>query len=66
MLRADWSAPWVGDTNYVKGNAGRLGNKPFPMGSTCDINGVEIPTFCCASENGGITADLLVAMGIDV
>jgi hypothetical protein len=50
----------------VKGNAGRLGNKPFPMGSTCDINGVEIPTFCCASENGGITADLLVAMGIDV
>ncbi len=61
VLGLDRSAPWIGDQKNVKGNAGGLG-KPFPMGPTCNVNEVEIPTFCCASENGSITADLLVAM----
>ena len=61
VLGFDASAPWVGDDNNLRGNAGGLG-KPFPMGPTCNLDGIEVPTFCCASENGSITGDLLVAM----
>ena len=63
VLGFDASAPcWVGDDDDLAGNSIGLG-KPFPMGPVwCIVNGLEVPTFCCASENGSITADLLVAM----
>lgn len=32
------------------------------MGPTCTYNGVSVPAFCCCSENGSITAELLVDM----
>ena len=28
----------------------------------CTVDGVNLPTYCCASENGSITAELLVGM----
>ena len=61
VLGFDASVPWVGDDDNLDGNSGGLG-KPFPMGPVCNVNGVEVPTICCASENGSITADLLVEM----
>ncbi|KAI2506247.1 hypothetical protein MHU86_8182 [Fragilaria crotonensis] len=56
----DASATWVGDDKDLQGNAGM--GKPLPMGPTCNVNGIEVPTFCCSSESGSITGDLLVAM----
>jgi hypothetical protein len=55
------SAPWLGDDDDVDANTGGL-HKQFPMGPVCTYNGVDVPTFCCCSENGSITADLLVKM----
>lgn len=60
VLGFDTSATWVGDDKDLQGNAGR--GKALPMGPTCNVNGIEVPTFCCASESGSITGDLLVAM----
>ena len=57
----DASAPWAVDDDSMIGNSGGLG-KPFPMGPVCNLNGIKVPTFCCASENGSITGDLLVKM----
>jgi hypothetical protein len=45
----------------MRGNAGGL-DKRHPCGSVCTFNGKQIPTFCCCSKNGSITAELLVAM----
>jgi hypothetical protein len=51
----------VGDGKNLQGNAGGLG-EPFSIGPNCNLNGIDVPTFCCATENGSITGDLLVAM----
>jgi hypothetical protein len=32
------------------------------MGPVCNLNGTEVPNFCCASENGSITGDLPATM----
>ncbi|KAI2504990.1 hypothetical protein MHU86_9433 [Fragilaria crotonensis] len=61
VLGFDASAPWIGEDTDRIGNSGGLG-KPFPMGPVCNSNGIEVPTFCCASESGSITGDLLVKM----
>ena len=34
----------------------------YPLGPTCTFNGHHVPTFCCCSESGSITAELLVQM----
>ena len=60
-LGFDANAKWSGDHDDLRLNAGELG-KPFPMGPSCTLNGVKVPTFCCCSENGSITADLLTDM----
>jgi hypothetical protein len=61
VLGFDPSAEWIGHSDDIEANAGR--GKRFPMGPTCVYyNGVTVPTFCCCSENGSITADLLVDM----
>jgi hypothetical protein len=61
VLGFDASATWVGNDKNLRGNAGELG-KPFPMGPSCNVNGIDVPTFCCASESGSITGELLAAM----
>jgi hypothetical protein len=60
VLGLDPTAEWIGDDDNLEGNAGR--GKRYPMGPTCVYNGVTVPSFCCCSENGSITAELLVAM----
>jgi hypothetical protein len=61
VLGFDATAPWVGEDDDMIGNSGGLG-KPFPMGPVCNLNGIDVPTVCCASENGSITGDLRVKM----
>jgi hypothetical protein len=61
VLGYDASAEWQGNENEADLNTGGLG-KMFPMGPQCNYNGVDIPCFCCCSENGSITANLLVEM----
>lgn len=61
VLGFDRSALWYGGENDVDLNTGGLG-KRFPMGPSCKYNNIDVPTFCCASESGSITAELLVAM----
>jgi hypothetical protein len=54
------TADWVGDQDDIDANAGGIG-KRYPMGPECIFNkGVKVPTFCGCSENGSITAELLV------
>ena len=36
--------------------------KHYPQGPVCMLNGITLPTICCCSESGSITAELLVAM----
>ena len=60
VLGLDPTAEWIGDDDNLEENAGR--GKRYPMGPTCVYNGVTVPSFCCCSENGSITAELLVAM----
>jgi hypothetical protein len=61
VLGFDANAPWVGDDANTEANTGRLGTR-YPMGPSCTLNGITVPTCCCASENGSITADLLTDM----
>ena len=61
VLGYDASAEWQGKDHEENLNTGGLG-KRFPMGPQCHYNGVDVPCFCCCSENGSITADLLVEM----
>jgi hypothetical protein len=61
VLGYDASAEWQGDEDDDNLNTGGLG-KRFPMGPQCNFNGVDVPCFCCCSENGSITANLLVEM----
>ena len=60
VLGLDPTAEWIGNDDNLEENAGR--GKRYPMGPTCVYNGVTVPSFCCCSENGSITAELLVAM----
>ena len=40
-----------------------IGNgKMFPLGPECTFNNKQAPTFCCCSENGSITSELLTKM----
>jgi hypothetical protein len=55
------TADWVGDQDDIDANAGGIG-KRYPMGPECIFKGVKVPTFCGCSENGSITAELLVSM----
>ena len=55
------SAPWIGADDDVDANTGGV-DKRFPMGPVCTFNGIEVPTLCCCSESGSITAHLLVQM----
>jgi hypothetical protein len=54
-------APWIGANDNDDMNAGRV-DKRFPMGPVCTFNGIEVPTLCCLSGSGSITAHLLVQM----
>ena len=36
--------------------------KRYPQGPVCVLNGKHVPTLCCCSESGSITAELLVKM----
>jgi hypothetical protein len=60
ILGFDATVEWEGAEDNIQGNTGR--NKRYPMGPTCVFNGITVPTFCCCSENGSITAELLVEM----
>ena len=66
-LRQEWvlgcngSASWIGDADGADANAGNV-NMQFPMRRVSKFNGIDIPTFCFCSNNGRITADLLVSM----
>ncbi len=56
------STPWTVDDDSMIGNSGGLG-KTFPMGTVCNLKGIKVPTFCCASENASsISGDLLIKM----
>jgi hypothetical protein len=61
VLGFNASAPWVGNNNDRKANTGGI-NKQYPQGPVCHFNGKTVPTFCCCSENGSITSELLVEM----
>ena len=61
VLGFNASAPWVGDDNDRRANIGGL-DKRYPQGPVCHFNGKTVPTFCCCSENGSITSELLVEM----
>jgi hypothetical protein len=60
VLGLDPQALWIGDKDNLEGNTGE--GKRYPQGPVCNINGKEVPTFCCCSESGSITGDLLVEM----
>ena len=61
VLGLDPFAEWVGkDENDLLANSGK--NKRYRQGPVCTVDGVNLPTYCCASENGSITAELLVGM----
>jgi hypothetical protein len=53
-------AEWVEDEDNVEENMGE--GKQYPYGPTCIFKGKEIPCFCCSSENGSITGQLLTKM----
>ncbi|KAI2492615.1 hypothetical protein MHU86_21929 [Fragilaria crotonensis] len=61
VLGLNASAPWIGEKKDKRQNSGGI-NKRYPMGPVCRFRGKDVPTFCCCSENGSITADLLVDM----
>jgi hypothetical protein len=54
----------VGDENNLLVNSGK--NKRYPQGPVCTVDGVNLPTYCCASENVSITVELLVGMLADM
>ena len=60
VLGFDRTADLIGDENDVARNTGR--GRRYPMGPTCNFNGHHMPSFCCCSKIGSITAELLVEM----
>ncbi len=59
VLGFNASAPWVGDDNKLQASTCGL-DKPHQQGPVCHFNGKTVPDFCCCSENGSITSELLV------
>jgi len=60
VLGMDPFVPWIVEPDDIKGNTGT--GKVHPMGPECNFHGRKIPTFCCCTENGSITAELLMEM----
>jgi len=60
VLGFDPFAEWIGGEENVSDNIGK--GKAMPQGPECIFNGKHIPTFCCCSENGSITGQLLKEM----
>ena len=60
VLGLDPFAAWEGEDENIHGNSGK--GKRYPQGPVCDVEGKQLPTYCCVSENGSITAELLVGM----
>lgn len=56
------SATWIGGDDDVRNNSGSLDNRHPQQGPFCHINGTTVPTFCCCSENGSISSELLAEM----
>jgi hypothetical protein len=56
----DTFAQWVGEPDDIAVNCGD--GKQYPFGPVCVFKGKTIPCFCCCSESGSITAELLTAM----
>ena len=51
---------WNGEHDDLISNSGT--GKRYLQGPVCMLNGITMPTMCCCSESGSITAELLVAM----
>ena len=54
-------AEWNGEHDDLISNSG-IGKRRYPQEPVCMLNGIAMPTMCCCSESGSITAELLVAM----
>ncbi len=52
---------WIGDADNLRANTGGL-DKRYPQGPVCTFKGIDVPTFCCCTENGSITGELLADM----
>ena len=55
------SATWIGEDDNICSITGGL-DKQYPQGPVCHFNGKSVPSFCCCSENGSITSEILVDM----
>jgi hypothetical protein len=55
------SATWIGEDDDIRSNTAGL-DKQYPQGAVRHVNGKTVPTFCCCSENGSITSEILVDM----
>jgi hypothetical protein len=53
-------ANWVGEPDDIAANCGD--GKQYPFGPVCLFKGKTIPCFCCCSESGSITTELLTRM----
>ena len=60
VLGLDPFAAWGEEEEYMKGNSGK--GKQYPQGPVCVVDEKSSPTYCCVSEIGSITAELLVGM----
>ena len=60
VLGLDPFTPWAGNEDALAKNTGT--GKQHLLGPECEFNGKTIPTFCCSSENGSVTAELLTEM----
>ena len=61
VLGFNATAEWIGTDDNVEGNTGGL-DKRYPQGPVCWFRDRKLPTFCCCSESGCITAKHLVNM----
>ena len=61
VLRFNAEAVWVGEDHDIRSSTGGL-DKRYPQGPVCEVNGKTVPTFCCSSESGSITSEILVDM----
>jgi len=60
VLGFDPFVEWIGEENNVEENMGE--GKAMPGGPQVMFRGKNVPCFCCNSENGSITGDLLKEM----
>jgi hypothetical protein len=54
-------ADWIRDEDDLRANTGGL-DKRFPQGPVCTFKDIDVPTFCCCTENGSITGEQLADM----